>query len=264
MRATLALCMTLLALGGCTHQQLRNTTRHVEGTLTDLHYQQVLDNLALFVANPAALPYYAVISSGVVQVSDAGTLAYQFNNNPFGSPTGVPNNLFGLGGGRTVSAQWSLTPVHDPAKLAIMRCAYQMAVGAPLAPCDDCEKKVRTFFDKDYGGIPQGWFHAGGKRDVPDCAGHVGRYCDTYVWVTPEGYDALTKFALGILDVATVQSHVPVGQVTRTYDGAVGDGKLKTTEVRTTETVPVKPEPTPHPTTRDLSRPEAGLNFVPR
>lgn len=264
MRATLALCMTILTLGGCTHQQLRSTTRHVEGTLTDLYYQQVLDNLALFMTNPAAMPYFAVTSNGVVQVSDAGTLAYQFNNNPFGSPVGVASNFFGLGGGRTVSAQWALTPVHDPAKLAIMRCAYQLAVGAPQATCGDCEQKVRAFFDKDYGGIPQYWFYVGGKHDVPDCAKYVGRYCETYVWVMPEHYDILTRFTLGVLDVATVQSHVPLGQVTRTYEGAVGAGKLKTTEVRTTETVPVKPEPTPHPTTLQLSRPEASLNFVPR
>jgi hypothetical protein len=48
---------------------------------------------------------------------------------------------------------------------------------------------------------PPGWFHVGGKKDVPAEACHVGRWGDCYVWVTPEGVPALSRFTLAVLSV---------------------------------------------------------------
>jgi hypothetical protein len=49
MRRWLVLLALLPALGGCrTHLSLRDNTLRTTATLTDLNYQQVLDNLALF------------------------------------------------------------------------------------------------------------------------------------------------------------------------------------------------------------------------
>ncbi len=54
MRASVfSLALSLLTAGGCrTHLSLRDNTLATTETLTDLNYQQVLDNLARFVANP--------------------------------------------------------------------------------------------------------------------------------------------------------------------------------------------------------------------
>ena len=41
-------------------------------TLPDLHYQQVIDNLASIASNPARLPYLAVVGQGSIQVTDNG------------------------------------------------------------------------------------------------------------------------------------------------------------------------------------------------
>jgi hypothetical protein len=53
----------LLAAGGCqTHLSLGDNTLRTGGTLTDLNYQQVHNNVAMFVANPSAMPSVAVIN----------------------------------------------------------------------------------------------------------------------------------------------------------------------------------------------------------
>ena len=49
----LFLTLTLVFASGCLHHQLELTTRRALNTLPDLHYQQVMDNLAAIAANPA-------------------------------------------------------------------------------------------------------------------------------------------------------------------------------------------------------------------
>ncbi len=117
-----------------------------------------------------------------------------------------------------------MTPVNDPRKLELMRCAYQQAVSTCFGRgqsehCPDCQ----TILKKFYTGDPDGditdktsgivtseclkgpcWFGAGCKNCVPKgcpCL-QVGEYCGTYVWVTASGQDELTKLTLAILDYA--------------------------------------------------------------
>ena len=52
---------------------------------------------------------------------------------------------------------------------------------------------------------PPGWFGVGCRRDVPDCACHVGRYGDRYVWVTPAGLPGLSRFTVTVLAVVKFQ-----------------------------------------------------------
>src|SRR5438552_1540557 len=60
----------LFTLTGCTHLTLQRDTVKTTNTLTDLHFQQVLDNLARFHANPDTIPSFAVASAGTVSVND--------------------------------------------------------------------------------------------------------------------------------------------------------------------------------------------------
>ena len=265
MRGWIILIVAVSLFPGCTHVQLQRSTGLVESTLTDLQYKQVLDNVALFCKNPTAMPYFAITSGGVVQVSDNGSLAYQLNTNVQGTAGGVSNSFFGLGTMRTVSEQWTLAPLHDPYKLELLRCAYQVLVGYEPALCNDCQKELKQFFAAEFGnGVVRGWFQVGRKKDVPKDACYCGHYCDTYVWVMPEGVDGLTVFTLGVLDIATVQSHIPTAQVARTYEGNPVTGKLQKTEVQTTEPLPVKAEPSMYQPRIRISNPSEGLQFVPR
>ena len=40
-------------------------------TLPELHYRQVLDNLAMFADNPAALPWHVNFREGTTQITDS-------------------------------------------------------------------------------------------------------------------------------------------------------------------------------------------------
>ncbi len=56
------LALTLISTG-CTDAQLRITTLNQHATLTDLHYQMVLRNLAVFANNPDVIPWHTSITS---------------------------------------------------------------------------------------------------------------------------------------------------------------------------------------------------------
>src|SRR5262249_22346056 len=81
---SLSMLVVLPLLAGCqTHVNLRNNSVKTAGTLADLNYQQVLDNVAQFTANPSAMPSIAVINAGTVTVADQKTA----NVNATGAPT---------------------------------------------------------------------------------------------------------------------------------------------------------------------------------
>src|SRR5262249_51920048 len=140
--------LLVLLLGGCqTHLCLRENTACTAATLTDLNYQQVLDNLAMLVANPSALPSLAVINAGTVTVADQKTA----NANATYAPTltfeqqagsGLPilSLLFSPSASRNVTENWSLVPVTDVDNLRRIRCAYQLLVlnGGETTDCDRC------------------------------------------------------------------------------------------------------------------------------
>lgn len=52
--------------------------------------------------------------------------------------------------------------------------------------------------------VGPGWFQVGRKKDVPRDACYVGRHRDRYVWVTPEGREALTEFTLTVMRISTL------------------------------------------------------------
>jgi hypothetical protein len=52
--------------------------------------------------------------------------------------------------------------------------------------------------------IQPGWFHVGRKRDIPRDACYVGRCGHRYVWVGPEGREALTEFTLTVMKFSSL------------------------------------------------------------
>jgi hypothetical protein len=240
------LIAALVLLCGCrTHLSLRDNTLRTSGTLTDLNYQQVLDNLARFEANPAAMPSVAVINAGTVTVADQKTL----NVNATAAPTltsaqqigsGLPilSLLLNPSSSRNLTENWSLAPVTDVDNLRRIRCAFQMVVldGRENSPCIDCKELLERFYEGEQNDlrcvIPTGWYHTGCHDRVPPFACYAGHCGDLWVWVTPEGLDGLTTFTMTIIDLATGKPHAPTKSVVRTYKA---DGTLDSTQVTTTE-----------------------------
>ena len=123
---------------GCAGEQLRHTTANQAGTLTELQYQMVLENLATFAENPGAMPWHVNLTGGASQVTDSGQgqlglgfNRYRIHRNSFlnVSPT--------LSGSRTIVQQWGHQPVTDGDQLRLLRIAYRRARGSPEMPDPD-------------------------------------------------------------------------------------------------------------------------------
>jgi hypothetical protein len=141
-----------LNLCGCTTSQLQCNTINQMSTVHDLQQQQVLDNLAMFIENPQAYPYYSMVTQGTAQITDTGTLAVTTG---FARTSG--QFLFSsLGINPTASRQlmgsWLVNPVNDSIKLTMMRCVYQRAIagclGVTPSTCPNCDNLFRAFYGK--------------------------------------------------------------------------------------------------------------------
>ncbi len=265
-RHRLILGCILCVASGCTSVQLRKDTVSQAVAVHDLQQQQVLDNLAMFVRDPNSLPYFSFANQGGAQVTDQANGSASagwgrvnlFPTSPIGGSGIIPFpfllSSIGLSGGGQRSQQeaFTVSPVNDPRKLELMRCAYQMAVascghGAVSATCPDCQTRFKVFYTGDPNGdIRQGangivtseclksnccWFHVGCKKCLPKhcpCIA-VGEYCGCYVWVLPEGQDQLTKLTLAILDYAM---HEPPVKLTKQVVYYIDEYGLPTTSQR--------------------------------
>ncbi len=119
MRAWTLMLAVLPVLGGCaTHAYLRDNTTRTTATLTDLNYQQVLNNVAMFVANPAALPSVAVVTSGTVTVTDQKAYSSSATYSPTlpfsqqgGGALPILTLFFNPSVQRQLTENWTVTPV---------------------------------------------------------------------------------------------------------------------------------------------------------
>jgi hypothetical protein len=116
--------LSALALSGCANVQLKRSTVRSASTLTDLQYQQVLDNLAMYCGDPTALPWHVNLQNGAVQVADAGSLGTIAQSDLSHTFTWSPY----FTGTRSIVTQWSTVPVTDDTTLRLLRMAYQIAV----------------------------------------------------------------------------------------------------------------------------------------
>ncbi len=127
------LARVILAIGlacatGCTTGRLRQRTINQGSTLPELQYQQVLNNLALFAANPASLPWHVNLREGTTQITDSVTAGSLVD---LGPPAVTQPQVFGS---RTAVAQWGMSPVIDATELRLLRIAYRRAHGLPEMP----------------------------------------------------------------------------------------------------------------------------------
>jgi hypothetical protein len=205
---TAALCA---ASAGCQHVALEHRTTAQASTLADLHHKEVLDNIAVFVTNPDAMPFYMTAGSANTSVDRSAGVDSSFGWSLFQGDGGATATewFFNSAGvnpraGGSTSAQWVSNAITNPVKLDVMRCVYQRVVNRCTPECET--KLDNCFVDHTEwkAAMTPGWYGVGTKKDIPKDACHVGHHCGTYVWVTAAGMDSLTKVTLGILDIATL------------------------------------------------------------
>jgi len=129
----LPLCLIGLvtALSGCTFNRLRHHTLKQGNTLVELQNRQILDNLAMFTQNPAAIPWHMNLKEGTTQITDSASGGAAVD---LGPPSDTLPQLFGS---RTIVGQWGMAPVTDPIELRLLRFAYRRAAGIDEMPDDD-------------------------------------------------------------------------------------------------------------------------------
>jgi hypothetical protein len=238
----------MLTLSGCTQFALRNNTAQITNTLTDLQFQQVLDNVARFQDNPDTVPSFAVVTAGTVAVNDqAGTgLSATYSPTLSSSQQGggalpILSLLFPFSVQRALSENWSLTPITDSDNLRRLRCAYRLLVMGEATPnYEFCHKQMREFFEAEQAALadyfpPRGWYGVGDDKGVPADAYYVGHHGRTTVWVTREGMNELALFTMGVLDLATGKLRTPQLTVIRKYKGEPKPENLVETEVTAIE-----------------------------
>ena len=126
--AAFALVLALAGSSGCMAVRLKQRTMHQASTLPELQYQQVLNNLAMFADNPAALPWHVNFREGTTQVTDSASAGAAVD---LGPPAETLPQLFGS---RTIVVQWGMTPVIDATELRLLRIAYRRTIGSPEMP----------------------------------------------------------------------------------------------------------------------------------
>ena len=232
----LVVCCVLCTASGCImhmNGKLRHNSVHQASSVRDMQQQQVLDNLAMFMCYYNAMPYFSYPNQSGAQVSDQANIGGSASGGrPNSQPISVLPQLHSACPAllqRSQQEAYTVTPVNDPRKLELMRCAYQLAIrncgcGAVSGDCPDCQTRFKVFYTGDPNGdISQGangivtseclktdccWFHVGcekcwHKHGSCDC---YGEYCGIYVWVPPEGQDELAKLTLGHLGLRVARA----------------------------------------------------------
>src|SRR5258708_4771977 len=175
MRRAMLLIGLLPTLSGCTHVALRNDTVKTTNTLTDLQYQQVLDNVARFQDNPDTIPSFAIVNAGTVSISDQKSAGVSPTYSPTltftqqgGGALPILSLLFPFSAQRSVTENWSLTPITDADNLRRLRCAYRLLVMGEATPnYDFCRKQMKDFFAGEAADLadyypPRDWYGVGG------------------------------------------------------------------------------------------------------
>jgi hypothetical protein len=219
MKYGMLLLTSMLACTGCTTLALERHTLLQEASPTDIRYQEVLDNLAMVAHDPAALPAYSSIFAGTAQITDTAQLVSTTTLGP-GVAAEVLNPQFTRG----VLGNWVLDPINAPEKLEAMRCACRWVVYGHDFACQDCAGLLASPEQAPFPGrhfgvadrmaqLPHGWLHVGRLLEVPAKARYKAHSGDTWVWVMPDGTEALAGFNLVLQDIARVDINSPTLQV---------------------------------------------------
>ncbi len=225
----LSIVALLVVVTGCAHVPLKRNTQRQVRTVAEIQQQQVMDNVAMFVSDPNAIPFYSMPDAGGAQVTlnSGADIGLQWN------PTTLVSETLGLGGTGTLTENWTLKPVNDPDRLAMMKCVYQQVVCKSGSECFSCEEKLRTLFGDDYAfcDVPGCWFRRGCHRDVPKDCCFKAEYCGNWIWVDSQHREHLARVTLAILRIATADIasfNPPVEKIQVEETTTYGDGKTIT------------------------------------
>jgi hypothetical protein len=228
----------LLLLPGCQAAVVRDHAAQLSGSIPDLYYEQVLDNIAMSIARPDALPYFGIstqatsanarlISAGYTPTLSFITAAGAFFDRWLFSGQTIPVSAAAQNQGSI-----QITPILDPDKLVLLGGAFHVLGGFQTLPGIEA-RALTCYYNAQRGCNCQGtqnpnsptglvqlvyyqdmlanlstqrWFGTStSKLRVPKDACYVGHYCGLYVWVDQSHLDDLKEATLVLLDIASAE-----------------------------------------------------------
>jgi hypothetical protein len=117
-KALIPILLVALGVPACTSYQLQRSTLAQGRTWTEIEYEMVLDNIAMFRQAPGSLPWHITITQGSSAVTD--TVTPNFN---YSWPTIA--HTFGITGSHNLQDNWTLVPLSDDGKLGRLQRIYQ-------------------------------------------------------------------------------------------------------------------------------------------
>ncbi len=214
MRKPFLLFLPLALAGvGCTAMSLERHAVNQSQSATDYRYRATLHALAMVAADPATLPSYALLSSGLAAVTDTGIVST--TSAWSGAPEVFASQALGITASRSPNLQWTVGPVADFTQLEAMRCACRWVLEGPEHLGPDCmhilaDPEVDHSPGPHFGvterlnRLPHGWLHVGQLCDIPCGACYKDHCGDTWVWVMPDGTEGLADFTLVLQDIGTL------------------------------------------------------------
>ena len=180
----LASAITLgFATQGCSTALLQRGTLDQAATLTDIQYQIVLDNIAMFKNNPDSLPWHVKFTSGTITANNqvAATGTYQIASVAATSVRTITRTAATTPQGSLQQA-WGIVPVVSFSELKNLQVEYRRLA-------------------------KQEWVHSSSENGDQRPAGAlVGRYKGTTIWVSPADLGHLTEATLDVLTAVPVTS----------------------------------------------------------
>jgi hypothetical protein len=206
-----------IASAGCQATALGNRTIRHAGSVTDVYYSQVLENLALTMADPSALPYFTDPATQSTTLQRTGQANYQLGWDLVLSPAQLLGRyLFDkqssqIQGSQSTSLQWQGKTTDNPDKLLLMQEAYRTVLGqnngnAKWLPMYYAVPSHQGSKLRYSSAIHPGWVCFGTKKDCPKGTRYIGHSGSVYVWVPNDRTEELSQFTLAILDIATAST----------------------------------------------------------
>jgi hypothetical protein len=202
-----------LGCTGCTTVALEQYTLRQIQSSVDYRYQAALNCLAAVADNPNSLPSLCIQSAGATRLTDmesaTATTTWSRMVGSFAMQT------LGVTLSRSPQEGWTLVPVADYSQMEALRCACLWMLRGPDAPRTSydgiLDSPVTNHSPGPHFGvanrlakIPTSWLYCGRLKDVPKRTAYSAHCGQTWVWVMPEGMEALSEFTLVLLDIATL------------------------------------------------------------
>lgn len=199
---------------GCMAMHLQRLSNRQAKTVSEINEKQVLDNLATFVVDPNATPFFSVPGSSQNEIGANGEIgasdgAFRFAN--FDQFLGFINARSST----DANLSCTMTPTIDPNRLRLMQCAYKKAIGTVQQSCPDCVEIEKEWFGETYEtngscSLSCGWVRSSRRWvDVPkSCRNRYGYHNGVYVWVDACDTAEFSKLVMLIVEYA-VAEHLP-------------------------------------------------------